>query len=995
MNSSNSAIGASPPIAPPTRSYNVLLADGSWLRITCRDLAVQLRQERNATLKRLRQARADALADVADRVVEARIRRQFEAAEREMDAAIRRLSKQVRIRPEPRRSSSSATPGSPRSSRPGSARASHPGLTAKRAAISALARRDSLGREGIMLRIRYVRAGGKHASVGCLRRHYRYIAREAAVTLDRNGEPIVLGNMGVTVDEVADALDLQEQLLRGMRKNAKLGFRAIGAFPYGMPVEARREALQRIGDDLFGARGLPWTAAAHDSDPGADVDNPHFHLDYGLLPMARQPDGTFIISNDLRTDLDGQEGLRFIRHTVARVMTEVAQEYGLDRTFTALSYRERGMDRDGGEHVGREGTAAHRRGEHVAAIARNDAKERLAEARDKARRARERLEALEQLKHTITATETAPVLDAAPVNADIGIAVAMPAAPVVTHVIPVVDTLTARPAPIISTAPEPVTTLTRQAPRMSGVSATDAAILVEAPSLRLLPGDDIVPAPHAPATIVPPISAAGNVAPSLETLPIVQLQPAAPSLSSVPPLDATSSAIDYKAAPIVAVPPEIVILPHRSASMESPPIVAAIGSMAPVVEPITMLTAVDRREVEAMTMPPAINRLGAIAPRLSGVPSLWDIGRPALDDPGDSDTVKRIDKLLEHEQLFRRDAASVQLDVNAVHAAAFEALRLRDEWLGQDNEGRYTVSEVALRATGLSRADLLGPEAQAALETIGFDQADRLDAVVEDRSGLPTFHINDGNIRLDDRFPIRLQEDVARWSGNPHFRAFVARVWPQFKPALEARPPVATVVQDRGPALSRLFAAIADERHFLVENQGVPTVDPALLARFGLSPADVGGEDARRRLDELASRQNEEVSQIAVFVSRSRHHIVPDGDGWLLDDAAPSDIRRMVLAWRNDRTVQAALGRFADSVLPVVAATPAPEAWEGPAGSAWQRARAYRDRTMADWDAMERLDGRGMARPGAQIERPGAAPNDHRGPAPRRLPPGLDHALGD
>lgn len=160
-----------------------------------------------------------------------------------------------------------------------------------------------------MLRIRYVRAGGKHASPGCLRRHWRYIAREAAVTLDSDGRQIVLSNLGDNVDEVADALALQEQVLREMRKNAKLGFRMVGAFPYGLPVDARREVLQRIGEELFGARDLPWTAAAHDADPGAKVDNPHFHLDYGLLPMARQADDSFVISNDLRTDLDGQEGV--------------------------------------------------------------------------------------------------------------------------------------------------------------------------------------------------------------------------------------------------------------------------------------------------------------------------------------------------------------------------------------------------------------------------------------------------------------------------------------------------------------------------------------------------------------------------------------------------------------------------------------------------------------------------------------------------------------
>jgi len=355
----------------------VLLADGTRHRVTCQDLAKQLRQERTASLKRLRQARIEALARAADGVEHKRIRHEFEAREREMDAAIRRLSRQVRIKPAAQRRSPTE-----RQSRLRLLSTGHSGLIfANRGQVrSALARRDRLGREGIMLRIRYVRAGGKHAGQGCLRRHWYYIAREAAVTLDSKGELIVLSNLGDTIEEVAEGLALQELVLRAMRKNAKLGFRMVGAFPYGMPVDARRDALQRIGERVFGARGLPWSGAAHDADPAAKVDNPHFHLDYGLLPMARQADGSYIVSNDLRTDLDGEEGLRFIRHMVAQVMTEVAQEHGLERTFTALSYRDRGMDREGGEHVGQAGTAAHRRGEHVASIARNEAKGRRDEA---------------------------------------------------------------------------------------------------------------------------------------------------------------------------------------------------------------------------------------------------------------------------------------------------------------------------------------------------------------------------------------------------------------------------------------------------------------------------------------------------------------------------------------------------------------------------------------------------------------------------------------
>ncbi|KQN80537.1 hypothetical protein ASE91_11125 [Sphingomonas sp. Leaf62] len=520
-----------------------------------------MRQERSAALTRLRQARAEAKAEVADRIAEARVRREFEAGEREMDAAIRRLSKQVRVRPEPRRSSSSARP-----SRLTAVRAGHSGVIVTRNTTSALARRDRLGREGIMLRIRYVRAGGRHASPGCLRRHWRYIAREAAVTLDSDGREIVLSNIGETIDDVADALGLQEQVLREMRKNAKLGFRMIGAFPYGMPVDARREVLQRLGDELFGTRDLPWSAAAHEADPDAKVDNPHFHLDYGLLPMARQADGSFIVSNDLRTDLDGQEGLRFIRHTVARVMTEVAQKHGLDRSFTALSYRERGMGRDGGEHVGQEGTAAHRRGEHVATIARNEAKQRRAEAEDRAHRARERLAALEHLKRAIAAVPASPFLETGLADLSDRAIPALVAAPVAVDYIALSD------IPGMTLTPSIVPVEIRSATTITASQLGDSP-----PAFAVVRQPAPIVAPSPPANDIPwsiPSATPSPVLPTLITAPVpAPAMPSTPSFAviapSVPPGDGTipllTASETTSSAPSLPGVPLVVDVQHDTA----------------------------------------------------------------------------------------------------------------------------------------------------------------------------------------------------------------------------------------------------------------------------------------------------------------------------------------------------------------------------------------------------------------------------------------------
>jgi hypothetical protein len=273
---------------------------------------------------------------------------------------------------------------------------------------------------------------------------------------------------------------------------------------------------------------------------------------------------------------------------------------------------------------------------------------------------------------------------------------------------------------------------------------------------------------------------------------------------------------------------------------------------------------------------------------------------------------------LEREEARRRSADSEEAakrDRQMANAAAFEALRRLDEWLGQDDEGRYTVPDAALRATGLNRADLNTPVAQTALEAIGFAQVDRLDPVLDDRSGRPVFHIVDGVIRLDGRFSRDLCNDVARWSDSPHFRAFVIRIWPELRaalaPATSAKGLSGVTAEDqRRQALDDMLAAIAEERHFLGRERGLVVVPPHILARFGLSPADVAGDEARRRIANLADRQAGEVSQIATHVRTSPHDIVPDGEGWRLRDTAPADIRLLVKAWRNDATMQQALGRI-------------------------------------------------------------------------------------
>ncbi|WP_294239430.1 hypothetical protein [uncultured Sphingomonas sp.] len=624
MNSSNSSHRPKASRAHPTPSFLVILDDGTRHRVSDRELARQMSQGRTATLKRLRQSRAEALAAVADKIEDERIRRDFERAERDLDAAIRRFHKRVRVQPEPRRRAPAA--GKRKSTVAGTG---HSGLVlkARPQTSSALSRRDRAGREGMMLRIRYVRAGGRHAAIGCVMRHWRYIAREAAVTIDVEGKPILAGNLGDAtaelddfIEQVAAGLAVQEKVLRAMRRNAKLSFRMVGAFPYGLPVAARRDMLQRIGDEIFGVRGLGCSAAAHDADPGADVDNPHFHFDYTLLPIERQADGSYIVSNELRTDLDGPEGLRFIRHQVARIMTEVAREHGLDRTFTALSYRERGMDREGGEHVGQQGTAAQRQGHHVATVARNEARRRRDDARERARAARERIAALEQLKRAIEGEAArVPLLPALPdivvTDATLpAIGATIPDLAVAMNVDPVSRTAVSDDVPMFP--------LPAQAPHIPVVPPTFlTASPMSRPSIPPAPLLTAVPATVSRSTSVPTLSSIGDAVPDA---------PKPPALTSI-----------GKAPPILRRMGRLHDIGSSAPTFDAPPSLTKLGKNAPAIPAV-----------------PPVYRIGTAVPNMPSPRfELWDIGPDLANDADDDAIEKDLRAAVERETVRRQEVA--------------------------------------------------------------------------------------------------------------------------------------------------------------------------------------------------------------------------------------------------------------------------------------------------------------------------------------------------
>lgn len=135
--------------------------------------------------------------------------------------------------------------------------------------------------------------------------------------------------------------------------------------------------------------------------------------------------------------------------------------------------------------------------------------------------------------------------------------------------------------------------------------------------------------------------------------------------------------------------------------------------------------------------------------------------------------VPSVDERAGSALMFKPRAPSAGLD-----DAPMKALRMRDDWVARAVDGTLIVSAETLKAVGLNAEQMVTPRVQRALEALEDHQSDRLDPVIISILGPPPFTSEAGRLVLDARFSNVLRADVRRWSGDPHFQAFVAKIWP-------------------------------------------------------------------------------------------------------------------------------------------------------------------------------------------------------------------------
>lgn len=232
---------------------------------------------------------------------------------------------------------------------------------------------DERGRVALFFRVRYVGFKSKTWRAGLPADHALYILRDEA--LERVGEVEVdslpMSNMGKDAQEIAACWRALEDVEEGYRANAIVQHRIIWNLPHDLNAAERRALVEEFCGRTFGRLGLPWVAAIHTPDAKGDQRNYHAHVCFSLRPCERTGGHEWALAQEKLNGLTDPDGLKLMRALATAHMNRACRAAERPERFTQQTYQERGIDARRQAHVGAAAMVAHKRGEHVHAIARN------------------------------------------------------------------------------------------------------------------------------------------------------------------------------------------------------------------------------------------------------------------------------------------------------------------------------------------------------------------------------------------------------------------------------------------------------------------------------------------------------------------------------------------------------------------------------------------------------------------------------------------------
>jgi MobA/MobL family len=197
----------------------------------------------------------------------------------------------------------------------------------------------------------------KHTSIGAKTHkartataHVSYIMRSDAMTQFQAGN-MPDGSRGTRVffDKLWEKA--------GMPDNARIADKLMIALPLELTQEQRYDAVRSFMNELGKGR-IAWCAAHHDS--GKDAHNPHVHIIFkdADIDTGRKVVGTTTSSRDVREAKENDWKIpprmttRDLRHAWCDHLNRVMEREGLDIRFDARTYKDRGIDKKSGIHIG-------------------------------------------------------------------------------------------------------------------------------------------------------------------------------------------------------------------------------------------------------------------------------------------------------------------------------------------------------------------------------------------------------------------------------------------------------------------------------------------------------------------------------------------------------------------------------------------------------------------------------------------------------------------
>lgn len=191
--------------------------------------------------------------------------------------------------------------------------------------------------------------GAKGLGAGAARRFQAYIERDAAAVY----------NVGTIAEDRQSRLAFWDHLERIERAGGRIQGRIIAELPHDAALgdDGRQRIVERFAL-LFREAGVPFHAVIHAPDRHGDARNWHMHLLYA----DRQRDQSGRLQQRKWGEARQRDFIRKLRERWADAVNEEFRTLGLRKRYDPRSYRDAGLNKPTGAHLGPAAAGLERRG---------------------------------------------------------------------------------------------------------------------------------------------------------------------------------------------------------------------------------------------------------------------------------------------------------------------------------------------------------------------------------------------------------------------------------------------------------------------------------------------------------------------------------------------------------------------------------------------------------------------------------------------------------